>query len=90
MAAALILSTVALLLDYAGFGRLRDDAADLFSTIDFSEVLMEGMLSFLLFAGAEGRCAATGQFRWQVGLLAVFGAVGAAFTISIGLYYLLP
>lgn len=91
MAAALILSTATLLLDQAGVGRPRDYAADLFGTIDFSELLMDGMLSILLFAGAlQVDLQSLAKYRWQVGLLAVFGTVAAALLIGLGLYYLLP
>ncbi|THC41859.1 sodium:proton antiporter [Massilia sp. Mn16-1_5] len=91
MAAALILSTATLLLDYAGYGRPRDYAAELFGAIDFSEVLMEGMLSILLFAGAlQVDLQHLAKYRWQVGLLAVFGTVAAALAVGVGLYHLLP
>ena len=91
MAAALLLSTATLLLDYLGHSLPRDYAAELFGTIDFSAVLMEGMLSILLFAGAlQVDLAHLARYRWQIGLLAVFGTVGAAALIGAGLYYLLP
>lgn len=91
MAAALILSAATLLLDHAGFGRPRAYAADLLGAIDFSELLMEGMLSVLLFAGAlHVDVRRLAKFRWQVGMLAVWGTVAAAFAIGLGLYFLLP
>ncbi|WP_313029238.1 cation:proton antiporter domain-containing protein, partial [Massilia alkalitolerans] len=91
MVAALLLSTATLLLDYLGHGLPRDYAAELFGTIDFSAVLMEGMLSILLFAGAlQVDLAHLARYRWQVGLLAVVGTVAAALLVGAGLYYLLP
>lgn len=91
MAAALLLSTATLLLDYLGHGLPRDYAAELFGTIDFSAVLMEGMLSILLFAGAlQVDLSHLARYRWQIGLLAVFGTVAAALLVGAGLYYLLP
>lgn len=91
MAAALILSTATLLLDYAGVGRPRDYAAELFGAVDFSEVLMQGMLSILLFAGAlQVDLQSLAKYRWQVGLLAIFGTIAAALAVGIGLFYLLP
>lgn len=91
MVAALILSTATILLDFLGIDRPRDYASDLFSTIDFSDVLMEGMLSVLLFAGAlHVDLQRLASYRWQVGLLAVFGTVAAALLVGLGLYYLLP
>jgi len=91
MAAALFLSGVAMLLDHAGTGWPRDYAAELLGTIDFSEVLMEGMLSFLLFAGAlQVDLAHLARYRVQIGLLAVGGTLLAALLVGFGLYYLVP
>jgi CPA1 family monovalent cation:H+ antiporter len=91
MAASLILSGAALMLDYAGIGRPRDYATELFGAIDFSTVLMEVMLSMLLFAGAlQVDLPNLARYRWQVGLLAVCGTVAAALLVGLGLYMLLP
>ena len=91
MAAALMLSTAALLLDYAGVTHPRQYAAELLGTVDFSQVLMEGMLSLLLFAGAlHVDLQQLARYRWQIGLLAVFGTLAAAVAVGFGLYYLLP
>lgn len=52
---------------------------------------MEGMLSILLFAGAlQVDRQHLARYRWQVGLLAVFGTIAAALLVGLGLYYLLP
>lgn len=91
MAAALMLSTAALLLDYVGMSHPRRYAAELFGAVDFSQVLMEGMLSLLLFAGAlQVDLQQLARYRWQIGLLAAFGTVAAAMLIGVGLYFLLP
>ena len=91
MAAALMLSTVALLLDHIGVSHPRQYAAQLFGAVDFSNVLMEGMLSLLLFAGAlQVDLKRLARYRWQIGLLAAFGTVAAAMLIGFGLYHLLP
>jgi len=52
MAIALLLSVALLGLDAAGFTGLHEAEAALLAQIDFSGVLMQGMLSILLFAGA--------------------------------------
>ena len=73
MVAALLLSLALLGLDAAGvdFG-LRGREESLLRSVDFSTVLMQGMLSMLLFAGALhvdlGRLR---MYRWQVAALAV-------------------
>jgi CPA1 family monovalent cation:H+ antiporter len=91
MAAALFLSTATLLMDYFGHGLPRAYAAELLDNIDFSDVLMDGMLSVLLFAGAlQVDLSELARYRWQVGLLALLGTVAAALLVGAGLYYLLP
>ena len=44
MSIALLLSAVLLVLDALGFGMLRDLEESLMASIDFSDVLMQGML----------------------------------------------
>jgi len=91
MAAALVLSAVALALDYAGVDVPRAYATELFGAIDFSDVLMEGMLSMLLFAGAlQIDLKQLATYRWQIGLLAAAGTVAAALLVGFGLYAILP
>ncbi len=73
MAAALLLALALLGLDAAGidFG-LRRQQESLLRSIDFSTVLMQGMLSLLLFAGAlHVDLSRLRAYRWQVGALAV-------------------
>ena len=52
MSIALVLSFALVGLDKLGMSGLRDYEVSLMSSIDFSDVLMQGMLSLLLFAGA--------------------------------------
>lgn len=90
MAAALLLSAAAIVLDHFGYGLARDYATELFGTIDFSTVLMEGMLSALLFAGAlHVDLVRLVAYRWQIGLLAVGGTIAAALLVGLGMYYVL-
>ena len=75
MAIALLMSLGLIALDRLGFGALRDYEATLLSSIDFSELLMQGMLSLLLFAGAlHIDLSQLRDHRWPVGLLAVLVA----------------
>ncbi len=72
MAGALILSLALIALDRLGFSDLRDYEAGFVGSIDFSQVLMEGMLSILLFAGAlHIDLSRLKDYRRQVALLAV-------------------
>lgn len=52
MAIALAVSLAVIGLDRLGFATPHGQEHALLTSIDFSEVLMQGMLSFLLFAGA--------------------------------------
>jgi CPA1 family monovalent cation:H+ antiporter len=91
MAVALLLSLGLIALDRLGFGALRDYEAAMLQSIDFSQVLMEGMLSLLLFAGAlHIDLSELRTHRWQVGLLAVLGTALSTAIVGFALHALLP
>lgn len=91
MGVALLLSAVLLVLDALGFGALRNMETSLLTSIDFSDVLLQGMLSVLLFAGAlHVDLSELKAFRWQVGILALLGTVASMLLVGFGLWYLLP
>ena len=88
MVIALALSLVTIGLDRAGFGMLRDYEESLLQSIDFSELLMHGMLSFLLFAGAlHVDLSKLRAYRWQVALLAIGATVVSTLLVGILLWY---
>lgn len=91
MAIALLLSLGLIALDRLGFGALRDYEAAMLGSIDFSKLLMEGMLSLLLFAGAlHIDLSELRAYRWQVGLLAIAGTALSTAIVGLGLWWLLP
>jgi CPA1 family monovalent cation:H+ antiporter len=91
MAAALMLSAAALALDRLGVDEPHVLGAELLQTFDFSEVLMQGMLSVLLFAGAlQVDLRELAAYRWQIALLAFGGTVAAALLVGFGLHAILP
>ena len=92
MAVALIFSLVLVVLDGLGVAReLHDAEVSFLSSIDFSDVLMQGMLSFLLFAGAlHIDLSELKAFRWQVGSLAVVSTVLSTLLVGYALFYALP
>jgi CPA1 family monovalent cation:H+ antiporter len=91
MSIALLLSFALIGLDKLGLGVFREYEQALLSSIDFSEVLMQGMLSLLLFAGAlHVDLSELRAVRWQVGALAVFGTVLSSLLVALGLWYVLP
>lgn len=91
MAIAMAVSLAVIAFDQLGFSSPRGRELELLGSIDFTQVLMEGLLSFLLFAGAlhvdVGRLR---RLAWQVGALAIVGTalstviVGYASWLAIG------
>jgi CPA1 family monovalent cation:H+ antiporter len=91
MAGALLLSLMLIAFDRFGFSELRDYETSFVRSIDFSKVLMEGMLSILLFAGAlHIDLSRLRDYRRQVALLAIGGTLASTLIIAAGLYWLLP
>jgi monovalent cation:H+ antiporter, CPA1 family len=91
MAAALMLSAIALVLELLGVNAPHALGAELLRDFNFSEVLMQGMLSVLLFAGAlQIDLRELAAYRWQIAMLALVGTVAAALLVGFGLYLVLP
>ena len=88
MIIALSLSLASIGLDKAGFGMLRSYEESLLQSVDFSELLMQGMLSLLLFAGAlHVDLTELREFRWQIALLAVVGTVISTVLVGFLMWY---
>jgi CPA1 family monovalent cation:H+ antiporter len=91
MAIAILLSLVLLGLDRLGFELLHEYQSNLVGKIDFSRVLTQGMLSMLLFAGAlHVDLSDLRSYRWQVGILAVFGTLASTLIVGFALWLFLP
>lgn len=92
MATALVISLALVGLDAIGMAHsLRAYEESLLRSIDFSDVLMQGMLSLLLFAGAlHVDLSELKAYRWQVGVLAVLGTVLSTFAVGFGMWFALP
>lgn len=90
MGIALGLSLLNIALDAIGFHALHTLEQSLVESIDFSELLMQGMLSLLLFAGAlHVNLSELRAYRWQVASLAVIGTTLSTLIIGLGLWVLL-
>jgi CPA1 family monovalent cation:H+ antiporter len=75
MLISLVFSLGLIVLSQAGFD-LESGARRLISQIDFSKTLMQGMLSFLLFAGAlQINLESLGRQKWTITTLATAGVV---------------
>lgn len=91
MVISLIFSVVLVLLSKLGLGSGIELGQSLLTQIDFNEALMNGMLAFLLFAGAmHVNLSELLDKKWIVGLLASFGVVLSTFMVGIVTYYVLP
>ncbi len=92
MAAALVLSLALVGLDALGLAYgLREYEESLLRSIDFSDVLMQGMLSLLLFAGAlHVDLSELKTYRWPVTALAVFGTLLSTVVVAGGMWLALP
>jgi CPA1 family monovalent cation:H+ antiporter len=88
MMLALVLSLIILALPIVGV-HIAPHVQYFMGHIDFSETLLEGMLSFLLFAGAlHVKLDRLREQKWIVALLAGFGTVFSAACVG-GISYLL-
>lgn len=92
MVIALVVSLAIIALNRLGLDLgLRRVEESFVRSIDFSEVLMQGMLSFLLFAGAlHVDLTALKKFRWQVGSLAIVGTFLSTILVGSCLWFALP
>ncbi len=92
MVAALVFSLVLVGLDAVGLAYgLRQYEESLLRSIDFSDVLLQGMLSLLLFAGAlHVDMSELKAYRWPVGILAVVGTVLSTLVVGYGMWFVLP
>lgn len=92
MLLSLLFSTLLIAADYLGFGMgIRDHSRDWLLDIDFNKTLMDGMLSFLLFAGAlQVNLGALWKHRFSIGVLASVGVVLSTAVIGVVTYWLVP
>jgi CPA1 family monovalent cation:H+ antiporter len=90
MAIALAVSLAVVGLDRLGFATLHGQEHAFLTSIDFTDVLMQGMLSLLLFAGAlHVDLQQLRRMAWQVGALALVGTALSTLIVGYGAWYLL-
>jgi CPA1 family monovalent cation:H+ antiporter len=97
MAIGVMISALGLSLALAGLDGVgvlegvHDHIESLLHGLDFSALVVQGMLSLLLFAGAlHVDLSALHEYRWQVGLLAVVGTIGTMFVVGYALWLVAP
>lgn len=90
MATALVFSVLLHLLAVLGLPSIEDQIEMLVERIDFNHLLMDGMLSFLLFAGAlHINLTDLKARRWQIGLLATLGVLFSTGVVGFGSFWIL-
>ena len=89
MVTALLFSLILQGLSFMGYPGLEDRVQQLIGQIDFGDLLMNWMLSFLLFAGAlHVNLGDLKHYRWPIGLLATFGVLIATTVIGTLAYWI--
>ena len=89
MAISLVMSLAVVGAGYFGL-EIRNTATVFIKQIDFSESLMKGMLSFLLFAGAiKINLDDLARQKFVVAALATIGVVATTFIVGTAFYYIL-
>lgn len=89
MATALLFSLLLHGLAMLGLPLLAQRIEALVGRIDFNHLLMDGMLSFLLFAGAlHINLADLRARRWAIGLLATVGVLFSTAVIGLGSWWI--
>lgn len=87
MLISLVFSLFLILANHLGWD-LAAQADRIIKSIDFNKALMQGMLSFLLFAGALNvNLEELLRYKWSVALFTFFGVVGSTFIVA-GLMWL--
>lgn len=90
MASSLILSLILILFGNIGISHLDEELAAALSAIDFHNILMHGMLSFLLFAGAlHIDINQLKHQKWEIGVLATISTFVSTLLVGALSYYLL-
>ncbi|HAR74686.1 MAG TPA: sodium:proton antiporter [Psychrobacter sp.] len=91
MVISILLSVGAIFLGFLGFDQLIDYEVSLLRQLDFTEVLLDGMLSMLLFAAAlHVNIGDLKRYKLPIGILAFIGTLVSALLIAIALYLMLP
>ena len=89
MVCSLLFSLGLVLLGNFGYSEGERIASDIVSQIEFDNTLLNGMLGFLLFAGAMHiNLDELLARKWTIGLLASVGMITSMFLVGTGAYYL--
>lgn len=89
MVISLLFSLALVLLGNFGYSEGERIASDIIAQIEFDNTLLNGMLGFLLFAGAMHiNLDRLLERKWTIGLLASAGVITSMFLVAGGAYYI--
>jgi Na+:H+ antiporter len=90
MSGSLLISLAIIAIDKVSLSPLEAHAIDILQKLDFHKLLMEGMLNFLLFAGALNvDIYHLTTRKWEITTLATLSTITSMFLIASAIYYLL-
>lgn len=91
MMGSLILSLLVLIVGKFGFNDVEQAIYEQFSHLSFQNLLMQGMLSFLLFAGALSvNLNFLKQRKWEIIILSSLGTIFSALIVALLCYFISP
>jgi CPA1 family monovalent cation:H+ antiporter len=92
MAAALVFTLAIVMLNALGFAHgLHDYQKSFLHSIRFSDVVLQGMLSLLLFASAlHVELTDLHTYRWPITILASVGTLLSTLAVGYGMWFTLP
>ncbi|MCK0715361.1 cation:proton antiporter [Chromohalobacter sarecensis] len=86
---SLVASVLLIVLSHTGFDAITDWAEAWLGQINFNALLMDGMLSFLLFAGAlHVDITKLKRYRYSIGFLATIGVVISTLAVGSAAWWL--
>lgn len=91
MAGSLLISLLFLILQHTGVANIADKTKSILIQTDFHSLLINGMLSFLLFAGSLTIDSSILKTRkWEIGILASLSTIASTLLVATAIYYILP
>ena len=91
MVISLLVSIAAIFLGFLGFDELIDYEVSLLDQLNSTHVLLDGMLSMLLFAGAlHVNVSDLRRYKLPIGILACVGTLVSTVIIATALYVVVP
>lgn len=91
MTASLLISLILIILTNSHLIKIEFKIVETLTSIDFGKLLINGMLSFLLFAGALTiDIHSLHAQRWEIFTLSFFSTVASTFLVAIGTFFFLP